>query len=426
MSLTEQDILEYIAAHPHTHKSDIQHAVAKKISTVTLWRILKKLVDEGKLEVTGKGRATNYTLAGSGIIHAHLQTPYNLRKIVAYNNKFIDQYIPNKTFYLSKEERKQLREAGQPEYLLPAGSYIHQIIEKLLVDLSWASSRLEGNTYNILETEQLVRFGQEAQGKDRTEAIMILNHKEAIQYIVDHLAEVTISRRDICNIHALLANGLLIDPGMTGRIRRMPVGIWHSSYRPLTDHPVIEEEFEIIIQKAAAITDPFEQSFFLLVHIPYLQAFDDVNKRTSRIASNIPLLKADLAPLSFLTINDQEYINGLIGVYELNNISLLREIYIDAYVSSAFKYRVFRAEIDRPEKPALVYREFVREAIRRCVLEWKAFIPEKIKKMAVSACIPKDDIPQLVSYISLEFQGLHEGNVIRYQLRPEDLAGIKK
>ncbi len=204
----------------------------------------------------------------------------------------------------------------------------------------------------------------------------------------------------------------------------MPVAITHSSYRPLGDQFVIDEEFDILVQKAAAITDPFEQSFFLLVHIPYLQAFDDINKRTSRIASNIPLLKADLAPMSFLTMDDSAYIDGLIGIYELNNVSLLREVYIDAYLASAENYRTLRAEVEVPEKAALVYRDFVREAVRRSVLDWKAFLPERIMGMAAEAGIPEEERGQVVSYVGQEFRGLHEGNVIRYRLRPEDLVGI--
>jgi Fic family protein len=285
---------------------------------------------------------------------------------------------------------------------------------------------MEGNTYNILETERLIRFGQEATGKDRKEAVMILNHKEAIQYVVDNLDDIAIRRPDLLSIHALLADGLLADPAMGGRLRRMQVGISHSSYKPLDDPFTIEEEFDILIHKAAAITDPFEQSFFLLVHIPYLQAFEDVNKRTSRIAANIPMLKADLAPMSFLTMNDGDYIDGLIGIYELNNVSLLRDVYIDAYLASAQNYRVLRAEVESPEKAALAYRDFVREAVRRSVLEWKAFNPESIMAMAVEAGIPEADREQVVNYIGHEFHGLHEGNVIRYRLRPEDLAGIRQ
>jgi len=375
----------------------------------------------------GRGPATRYTLAGPAVIRAHLQIPYNRRKPARYNKEFLDRYIPNKTYYLDEVDRKHLRENGRPTPTpLPAGTYARRILEKLLVDLSWASSRMEGNTYDILETERLIRFGQEAEGKDRKEAVMILNHKEAIQYIVDNLADVTISRRDIFSIHALLAGGLLADPAMAGRLRRMPVGIAHSSYKPLDDMFEIEDEFGFLIQKAAAITDPFEQSFFVLVHIPYLQAFEDINKRTSRIASNVPLLKSDLAPMSFVTMDDRDYIDALTGIYELNNISLLREIYIDAYLASAENYRTLRAEVESPDKAALVYRDFVHHAVRRSVLEWKTFLPENIMAMAADANIPETDRENVVNYIGREFRGLHEGNVIRYRLRPQDLAGISR
>ena len=425
MARSDQAILDYIAAHPGVRRGDIRRHAAPEASETTVWRALKRLVDEGRLEVSGRGPATGYSLAGAAVVRAHLQTPYNRRKPASYKKEFLDRYIPDKTIYLAEADRQRLREAGTPAAApLPAGTYARRILERLLVDLSWASSRMEGNTYNLLETERLIRFGQEASGKDRKEAVMILNHKEAIQYVVDQLDDITISRPDLCNIHALLAGGLLADPAMAGRLRRMPVGITHSSYRPLGDQFVIEEEFDILVQKAAAITNPFEQSFFLLVHIPYLQAFDDINKRTSRVASNIPLLKADLAPMSFLTMDDGTYIDGLIGIYELNNVSLLREVYIDAYLASAENYRTLRAEVESPEKAALVYRDFVREAVRRSVLDWKAFLPERIMAMAAEADIPEEDREQVVNYVGQEFRGLHEGNVIRYRLRPEDLVGI--
>ena len=425
MPLTDQTILDYIADHPGAGREDIRRHVAPEVSAPTVWRALKRLVDEGRLEVSGKARATGYSLAGSAVVRAYLQTPYNRRKPAAYNKEFLDRYIPNKTFYIAQADRQRLREAGRPEPpALPAGTYARRILERLLVDLSWASSRMEGNTYDILQTERLIRFGEEAAGKDRKEALMILNHKEAIQHVVDHLGDITIRRPDIFSIHALLSDGLLADPAMAGRLRRMPVGITHSSYRPLGDQYEIEEEFGILIDKAAAITDPFEQSFFLLVHIPYLQAFADINKRTSRIASNIPLLKADLAPMSFLTMDDGAYIDGLISIYELNNVSLLREIYIDAYLASAENYRVLRVEVESPDKAALAYRDFVRKAVRRSVLEWRAFQPEDIMAMAAENGIPEADRQQVVDYIGHEFRGLHEGNVIRYRLRPEDLAGI--
>lgn len=427
MALSDQAILDYIAAHPGARREDIRRHAAPEASETTVWRALKRLVDESKLEVSGKGRATGYSLAGAAVVRAHLQTPYNRRRPASYQKEFLDRYVPDKTFYLGEADRQRLREAGTPAGSpLPAGTYARRILERLLVDLSWASSRMEGNTYNLLETERLIRLGEEAAGKDRKEAVMILNHKEAIQYVVDHLGDIAITRPDLCNIHALLADGLLADPAMAGRLRRMAVGISHSSYRPLEDQFAIEEEFDILVQKAAAITDPFEQSFFLLAHIPYLQAFEDINKRTARVASNIPLLKADLAPMSFLTMDDRAYIDGLIGVYELNNVSLLREVYIDAYMASAENYRTLRAEVETPDKAALAYRDFVREAVRRSVLDWKAFEPERVMEMAAQADIPEEDREEVVDYVGQEFRGLHEGNVIRYRLRPADLEALTR
>ena len=425
MAVSDRDVLDYIAAHPGARREDIRRNTAPDASSPTVWRALKRLVDENKLEVFGRGRATGYSLAGAAVVRAHLANPYNRRKPASYDKGFIDRYVPDRSFYLGATDRQRLRDAGTPTMEpLPAGTYAQRVLERLLVDLSWASSRMEGNTYSILETERLIRFGEEASGRERREAVMILNHKEAIQYVVDNLDSIAITRPDITNIHALLADGLLADPAMAGRLRRMPVGITHSSYRPLGDQFEIQEEFAILVEKAAAITDPFEQSFFLLVHIPYLQAFDDINKRTSRVASNIPLLKADLAPMSFLTMDDGEYIDGLIGIYELNNVALLRDAYMDAYIASAENYRVLRAEIETPAKAALVYREFVREAVRRCVLDWKAFHSARVAAMAAEAGIPEADRSQVVNYIEQEFRGLHEGNVIRYRLRPDDLEAM--
>ena len=427
MVLSDQSIIDYIATHPGAKRAQIHKEVASDTNTTTLWRAFSRLVAEGKLQQTGRGRATGYVVAGSEVITAYLQTPYNQRPPKAYNKDFVDRYVPNETFYLTVEDRDRLTDAGRPTGpALPAGTYARRILERLLVDLSWASSRMEGNTYNILETEQLVRYGQAAVGKDRKEAVMILNHKEAIEFVVDNLDDIGITHQDICNIHALLADGLLIDPAMTGRLRRMPVGISHSSYAPLEDQYEIDEEFSILIEKAAAITDPFEQSFYLLVHIPHLQAFDDINKRTSRIASNIPLLKADLAPMSFVTMEDRRYIDGLIGIYELNNVALLREVYLEAYLASAENYKTLRAEVETPEKAAVAYRDFVREAVRRCVLEFNAFNTLAVMAMAKDANIQEDDLQDVVTYTKAQFDGLHKGNAIRYRLRPEDLDNLER
>lgn len=201
----------------------------------------------------------------------------------------------------------------------------------------------------------------------------------------------------------------------------MPVGVSYSSYRPLDDLTAIEEELDVLVGKAAAIEDPFEQSFFLLVHIPYLQAFEDVNRRTSRIASNIPLLKSSLAPMSFVALDDAAYIDNLIDIYELN-VSLLREVYDDAYLASAENYRVLHAAVETRDKAALAHRDFVRQAVRCSVLEWTGFLPDRVRAMAAEAGIPEADREQVVRYVGEQLRRLHEGNLIRYRLRLEDLA----
>jgi hypothetical protein len=216
MPVSTQSILDYLAAHPGVRRDDIRRHAAPDASNTTVWRTLRRLIEENRVEASGKGTATIYTLAGAGAVRAHLATPFNRRKPARYNKEFLDHYIPGKSFYLAETERRRLRDAGRPAATLPAGTYARRILERLLVDLSWASSRMEGNTYSILDTERLIRFGREASGKDRKETLMILNHKEAIQYVVDNLAGITISRRDLLSIHALLADRLLADPAMVG------------------------------------------------------------------------------------------------------------------------------------------------------------------------------------------------------------------
>lgn len=425
MAFSEHDILDFVAENPSAGRNAIHKGVARDASETTVWRVLKRLVDEGRLEVSGRGRATGYQIAGSAVVRAHLSVPYNRRPPIEYQAGFLDAYIPGRTWYLSQAERDRMLEAGRPQGgEMPAGTYARGILEQLLVDLSWASSRMEGNTYDVLQTERLIRFGEEADGKNRKEALMILNHKDAIQYVVENLEEISLRRHDLFSVHALLSDGLLADPAMSGRLRAMPVGISHSSYRPLDDAVAIQEEFDILIHKFLQIRDPFEQSFFLLVHMPYLQAFADVNKRTSRVVSNIPLLKSGLAPMSFTTMDDRAYIDGLIGVYELNNVSLFREVCIDAYLASAEKYRILRADVESPEKAALTYREFVRAAVHRCVVEFKEFRHEEVRAMAAEAGVPEADRDEVVAYVKEQLTGLHEGNVIRFRLKAEDLEGV--
>ena len=429
MMTTDRVILAYVANHPGCGRAQVRRDVVPEASRSTVWRALRRLVDAGKLEVVGEGRATRYRVAGAEAVLAHLLTPAHLRPATRYRREFLRRYRPNESRYLSPADREQLKKAGTPAAAslsdLPGVTYAVRVLEELEIDMSWASSRLEGNSYDHLDTERLVRFAKATEGRPRRDTIMILNHKDAIRYVVGNLDAIEVSAWDLRNIHALLADQLISDRTRLGGLRRLPVAISRSTYSPPEDEPTIREEFDVLVRTAARIEDPFEQSFFLLVHIPYLQPFVDVNKRTSRIASVIPLLKADLAPMSFLAIDDHAYIRGILGVYELNDVSLLREAYVNGYVASAEQYRHLRPVVIDPAKGGLEYRSFSRSAVRCCVLDWQRFRARQVLRMMDEAGIPTEDRDSLLDHIRLCFRGLTKTNAVLYGLGPGDLAGLE-
>jgi hypothetical protein len=295
------------------------------------------------------------------------------------------------------------------------------MFSRLLIDLSWNSSRLEGNTYSLLETERLLQMGESAEGKDAREAQMILNHKMAIELLVDQAAEIGFNRYTILNLHALLSDNLLTDPRACGRLRAIPVGIDGTVYHPLEVPQMIEECFQQILDTAEAISDPFEQALFVMIHLPYLQPFEDVNKRVSRLAANIPLIRGNLCPLSFVDVPEQAYVDGLLGVYELNRVELLRDVFVWAYERSSARYSALRRSLGEPDPFRLRYRIAIADAVAAVVragMDKKA-ASDSIKQRA-AAEIPQDDRARFVEVVETEIMNLHEGNIARYRLRPSE------
>ena len=305
----------------------------------------------------------------------------------------------------------------------PAGTYAKQIFNRLLIDLSWNSSRLEGNTYSLLDTKRLIDFGQVAEGKDRLEAQMILNHKDAIEFLVGAAEDIGFNRYTLLNLHAMLANNLLQDPTAAGRLRYIGVGIDGSAFHPLEVPQLIEECFDQLLASAAAIKDPFEQAFFVMVQLPYLQPFDDVNKRTSRLAANIPLIKGNLVPLAFTDVLRQTYTEAVLGVYELNKVDLLKDVFIWAYERSATRYAAVRQSLGDPDPFRLRHREAVREVIRGRMDRHRA--AEHILAWA-QANIDESDREQFREIVEDELLALHEGNFARYRVRPSEFQAWRK
>lgn len=342
------------------------------------------------------------------------------RQPVGYQRELLESYVPNDTAYLPEVLRAHLHELGRtPDSNRPAGTYARDILNRLLIDLSWSSSRLEGNTYSLLDTQELIERGTVAAGKDAKETQMILNHKAAIELLVASGEDVGVNRYTISNLHALLADNLLEDHRNTGRVRATPVGIGASTYVPTAIPQLIEEMFGRLIATGAAIRDPFEQSFFLMVHIPYLQPFVDVNKRTSRLAANIPLIQKNLVPLSFLDVPEQTYIEGLVGIYELCRIELLRDVYLWAYERSARQYKTVRDSLPEPDPFRLRHREALIELVGEIIRRTLPLTARAIEVRARSLVDPADilDFTQLVLH---EVESLHEGNIARYRVRPTE------
>jgi fido (protein-threonine AMPylation protein) len=353
-------------------------------------------------------------------IQEFVRRPLTDRPPVGYEQAFLQGYAPNETAYLPEIIRTHLQELGStPDGNRPAGTYARDILNRLLIDLSWSSSRLEGNTYSLLDTRELIDHGTAAAGKDAKETQMILNHKAAIELLVDSAAEVGVNRYTITNLHAILADNLLDDPRTAGRLRTTPVVIGASTYVPTAIPQLIEQMFNRLVEIGGAIRNSFEQSFFLMVHLPYLQPFVDVNKRTSRLAANIPLIRRNLVPMSFLDVPEQTYIDGLIGIYELRRIELLRDLYVWAYERSARQYKTVRDSLPEPDPFRLKYRnaltEIVGDIVRRRMPQTEVAIAESARPM-----VEATDVPVFTQMVLREIGDLHEGNIARYRIRPSE------
>ena len=414
------------------------------VSERTLIRRLADMVALNMIAKSGESRAARYTLVGgraaaitppavqtdlfvrvskpSAKIQAYLRKPPEARKIVGYERGFLDGYRPNVTSYLTTLEKAHLATIGKPSIAAQsAGTYAKNILARLLIDLSWNSSRLEGNTYSLLDTKRLVEFGEEAEGKDRREAQMILNHKAAIEFLVQSAGEIGFNRLTVLNLHALLADGLLEDPDSPGRLRTILIGIDGSPYHPPGVPQLIEECFDLILSTATAITDPFEQALFAMAQLPYLQPFDDVNKRVSRLAANIPLIKRNLCPLSFIDVPKETYTHAMLGVYELNDISLLKDVFIWAYERSASRYAAVRQQIGEPDPFRLRHRAALREVMAE-VIRTPMDRKSAFAYLAtwVDGHLPDADRSPFRELAETELMALHEGNFARYQVRPAE------
>ncbi|MCB1213595.1 MAG: Fic family protein, partial [Chlamydiia bacterium] len=353
------------------------------------------------------------------ILYRAISRPLNERPSCYYRREFLDSYIPNQSAYLTDQEKAQLLEMNGPsKRILPAGTYAREIYNRLLIDLSWNSSRLEGNTYSLLETERLLNLGEQVDSKSAQEAHMLLNHKDAIEFLIENAEEISYNAMTIRNMHALLSDTLLGDSGASGRIRSIPINISGTKFKPCNTPSILEECFEELLKKAALINDPFEVSFFLLVHIPYLQPFEDVNKRTARIACNIPLIKSNLCPISFVDVSLHAYISAMLGVYELNEISLLKDVFLWAYKRSTQRYAHIQHQVGEPDPLRVRHRMNIRSLVKEIVEKGLDRLQATKHIQGWASEHLDHDKQRFIEAVEQELLQLNIGNIARYKLHP--------
>lgn len=365
-----------------------------------------------------RGEATIPLSQPAKKVREYVTAPLLNRVNVGYKRDFLDEYRPNTSSYLTEKDKETLFGIGRvEEQVQPAGTYARKILNRLLIDLSFNSSRLEGNTYSLLDTERLIKDGAPAAGKNPQETQMILNHKGAIEFLVEPSDQVGLNRFTITNLHAYLSENLLGNPAAEGRLRTIPVDIGQSAFIPTAIPQLIEGCFDLILAKAQQIQNPYEQVFFLLVHIPYLQPFEDVNKRVARLAANIPLFRQNLCPLSFTDVPKRLYIEGLLGVYELNDVALFKEVFLWAYRRSVSRYKVIQESLGTPNPVNLKYRDLIKHIVKELVEAGtsKETTAEKIDEL-LGGNIETDDRSELINAIETELISLHEGNIARFKL----------
>lgn len=393
--LTSATILEAIRRLAEEGKLAVSSADVTRVtqaSSSTVRRHLEALRANGQLTRSGAARATRYRLAGAATAHRafpealpvapgpvwspaavelgrKLDLPLAARSPVTYRREFVEAYVPNQTWLMPQALAEDLYRDGRLREQQPAGTYARKVLEQLLIDLSWSSSRLEGNRYTLLATEDLFKRGTAGSDAD---AVMLLNHKAAIEFLVDAVPMQGLSTALVRNLHAVLMQDLLADTDALGVIRKKLVNISDTVYVPTQGPSLLEEMLERILAKVKLIKNPVEAAFFLWVNLAYLQPFEDGNKRTSRLSANIPLMLYNCAPLSFLDVTPHDYAQAMLGVYEFLDVSRAVDLFAWTYRRSMNKYVVVMESIGAPNPLRLRYREHLSEALGLVVRDGKS------------------------------------------------------
>jgi len=327
-------LLNYLLINPESSRLELEKSFeGESGSRITIIRDLNYLIDKGWITQTGGGKYVKYRLKPKNELFipvnldeyfSHITDSRNIR-YPKFNFELINnltELFSNKEISLFEEGKKKLKN----KFETIDKTLLRRELERFTIELSWKSSQIEGNTYSLLETEELIKNKKEAKGHDKNEAIMILNHKNAFDTILEkrnHFKKIGIL--DIRSIHSELVKDLEIKSG----IRESGVGITGTKYLPLDNKWQIEEALAKLVDHTHKINNAPEKALIYLAMIAYLQPFTDGNKRTSRMISNAILLANSYFPLSYRSVDEVEYKKALILFYEQNNIYHLKRIFLE-------------------------------------------------------------------------------------------------
>ncbi len=347
-----------------------------------------------------------------------LAMPSSTRPIARYDERWITTL--GESELLTEHQRAHLGELGETGFERElAGTYARQLNERLIIDLSWASSALEGNTYSLLDTKRLIETGLMAKGKEKVEAQMILNHKLGIEFLLESL-DFGIVQAVVSNLNAILLDNLIHDNAGGGRLRERGVMISGSTYIPLDIPQKLRQEFGRVLAYSRAKANPFERALFLLITLPYLQPFIDGNKRTGRLMANFPLFLSNVRPLSFVDVERGDYLEAMLCAYEFGELAPIRELFLFAYERSCERYPDILEAMPEPDSFRLEHRELIYEAVRDVVAGAATPAEDRVDVLAAASFSRLSDRVRFTAIVLDDLRGLHEGNYLRYRIRPAE------
>jgi Fic family protein len=379
------ELASFVARNPGVAYSKIEQGAGAISATcrTSFYNHLKRAIDYGWLRRTGATKNSQYYATeqfGHHLALRELAKPAIKRSKVGYSEAFLDKYQPNQSFFLTQAQRDSLHAQCPEGSFIAADEKVSRQMRRFMADITHNSSAFEGVNVRYADTIEFLEQHIESRNMSPNEAVILRNHYNAIRCIVEGIHhpsqenDIQLREFEIRSIHSIASAGLFADPTKQGTLRSGAVEIRDSAYIPTAQPDIVCRDFRKLAIKAAQINDPYEQSLFLLVFIPYLQPFSDCNKRLSRLVCNIPLLAKGCIPVSWAEVNQRDYTDSLMCVYEHNSTYGIAEVFTDA-CSRSIERMVLHDGMRTPSRMEISHAQQIAVAVRSRILEGDTSTP---------------------------------------------------